>query len=87
VLRITRHTKDGTVWLKLEGKLAGPWVNVCGSACASEVSAGRRPALDLADVTFVDRDGLHLLRQLAEEGLAMPVRSNYVAELLRLEKP
>lgn len=86
MLRITRSTKDGTEWLKLEGKLVGPWVDECRTACARETGHGRRPALDLSEITFVDADGVQLLRELVEQGVDIPVRSNFVAELLRLER-
>jgi hypothetical protein len=86
LLRITSLRKDGTVWLKLEGKLVGPWVDECRAACARETGHGRRPALDLLEVTFVDADGVHLLRELIEQGAEIPARSNFVAELLRLER-
>ncbi|MCK6456409.1 MAG: STAS domain-containing protein [Phycisphaerae bacterium] len=86
MLRITRETKDGTVWLRLEGKLVGPWVDECRSACAQETANGRRMALDLSQVTFVDRAGVHLLHQLAESGVELPLCTSFVAELLRLEE-
>lgn len=87
MLRITRSTRNGTVWLKLEGKLSGPWVAECRSACNREAAQGAPPVLDLAGITFVDREGLHLLRGLAALGVSMPVRSSFVAELLRWEEP
>jgi anti-anti-sigma regulatory factor len=86
VLRITRSIRDGTVWLKLEGKLAADWVEECRSACAAEAAQGRSPMLDLSDVTFVDRNGMQLLAQLTQAGLSIPLRSSFVAELLRLEE-
>lgn len=85
MLRITRSIKDGTVWLKLEGKLAADWVEECRLAYAADATSGRRPVLDLSEVTFVDRDGLKLLRQFETEGVLIPLRSNFVAELLRTE--
>lgn len=86
MLRITSSTKDGTAWLRLEGKLVGPWVDECRGACARARAHGRGVALDLAAVTFVDADGVRLLRQLVDQGTDIPVRSNFVTELLRLER-
>src|SRR5262245_369421 len=86
VLRITRSTKDETAWLKLEGKLAGPWVDECRASYHEAVTSGERPILDLSEVTFVDHRGLELLRQLVADGVRIPLRSNFVAELLRLEQ-
>ncbi|MCC6359886.1 MAG: hypothetical protein IT450_14170 [Phycisphaerales bacterium] len=87
MLRITRSIKAGTVWLILEGKLAADWVEECRSACALEKARGHTPALDLSEVTFVDREGVQLLFQLAREGLSFPLTSNFVNELLRREQP
>lgn len=86
MLRITRSVQDGTVCLKLEGKLAAEWVEAFRSACAAEMEHGLRPVLDLSDVAFVDREGLQLLRRLETEGVRVQSRSNFVAELMRLER-
>lgn len=86
MLRITSSTKDRAAWLKIEGKLVGPWVDECRTACARETGHGRRLALDLSEVTFVDADGVHLLRELVEQGAEIRARSSFVAELLRLER-
>ncbi len=86
MLRITRSMADGAVRLRVEGKLVGPWVDECRAACARETVEGRPLALDLADITYVDADGVQLLRELVEQGVEIPVRSRFVAELLRLER-
>lgn len=83
MLRIHRTKKDGMTWLTFEGKLVGDWVEEGRVACAQEIAAGRPPVLDLSQVTYVDRDGLRLLRQWIANGVPMPVRSSFVAELLR----
>jgi anti-anti-sigma regulatory factor len=85
VLRITRYAKEGAVWLKLEGKLVGPWVDECRSACTREILSAKRPSLDLSGVRFIDSQGVELLRQLRACGIEMPHRSSFVAELLRDE--
>lgn len=86
MLRITSSTKDGAAWLKIEGKLVGPWVDECRAACMRTTNLGPRLALDLSEITFVDADGVRLLRELVEQGVEVPVRSNFVAELLRSER-
>jgi ABC-type transporter Mla MlaB component len=85
LLRITRSDEDGTIWLRLEGKLLGPWVDEFRATVAREVNLTDRIKLDLAEVTFVDAEGLRLLRELAVNGHDIPKRSNFVAELLRTE--
>ena len=86
MLRITRVTKDNAIWLRLEGKLAGQWVDEFRSAFAAASLSGEPPSLDLSEVSFVDRTGQDFLQQLALDGVPMPLRSNFVAELLRLEQ-
>lgn len=52
--------------MKLEGKLAGPWVEECRRAwLALQLSlASRKLSLDLCEVTFVDATGMQLLREI-----------------------
>jgi hypothetical protein len=71
---------DGTV--KLEGKLLGPWVEEVRHHFMA-VDRGLLPRLDLSCVTFVDRDGTELLRQLLRQGIQIESCSAFVAELLR----
>lgn len=85
MLRITRSEKDGTIWLRLEGKLMGPWVDEFRATVAREASGKNRLNLDLDEVIFVDAEGLRLLRELTHLGHHIPKRSNFVAELLRTE--
>lgn len=85
MLRITRSMRDATVWLELEGRLAGAWVDEARETCRRESTGGRPLALDLSKVSFVDGRGLKLLRELAADGVTMPLRSNFVVELMRLE--
>ena len=83
MLRITdsgRSAADRTV--KLEGKLVQPWVEeVRKLFLAAEV--GTLPRLDLSCLSFVDRDGTELLRQLQRQGVHIEPCSPFVAELLK----
>ena len=85
MLRITRSEKDGKIWLRLEGKLLGPWVDEFRATVARETAHRDRIKLDLNEVTFVDAEGLRFLRELTDCGHDIPKRSNFVAELLRTE--
>jgi len=87
MLRITRFAKDGTTWLRLEGKLLGPWVEHFRTTVGQEAAAGNGIHFDLSELTFVDADGLSLLRELSNRGHDLSRRSNYVTELLRTEIP
>ena len=70
MLRITTENTRGSASLKLEGKLAGPWVDEAEHAWHKIVEGlSREPVLvDLCGVTFIDAEGKKLLRWMCEEG-------------------
>lgn len=80
MLRITTSNADGTVWIKLEGKLVGPWVEACRTECARLAGDGGF-RIDLSAVAFVDSAGEELLRGLARADVIGP-SSSFVRELL-----
>jgi anti-anti-sigma regulatory factor len=70
MLKITTLTKSGSSALRLEGRLAGPWVEVleqCWDSVAG-TATNHPPSVDLSAVTFVDSDGKELLRKLYQQG-------------------
>jgi hypothetical protein len=83
LLRITQIAKDNVTWHKLEGSLAGPWVEECRATLFEANALGNPLALDLSDVIFVDEHGERLLRQFANMGIEMSNPSSFVRELLR----
>lgn len=56
-------------WI-LSGQLTGPWVSELRSNWeqARSESAGRKPIVDLCEVTFIDESGQRLLDQMRHEG-------------------
>lgn len=84
MLRITRSSDGSTVRLKLEGSLAGPWVEECRRVIECERVLGGTPELDCTAVRYVDAEGERLVREMAAVGSSARV-SNYLAELLRAE--
>ena len=70
MLRVTKRDTGTTFDLKLEGKLAGRWVDVVEQCWkqALEESAGRRGGVDLTAVTYVDGRGMELLGQMHRDG-------------------
>ncbi len=82
MLRITpiRIADVGT--LKVEGRLAGQWVDELSRAAASARAEASRVVLDLAQVTFVDADGIILLRALRDGGVALIDCSSFVSSLI-----
>jgi len=66
--------------LRLEGQILGPWVDELARACQQLTGA---VALDIADVTFVERRGVELLRALETRGVTLLHCTPFVTELLK----
>lgn len=70
MLRITTAEDPSATVLRLEGKLAGPWVKELEecwrSGAAPEGQRGLR--IDLREVTFIDAAGKDLLTRLHRDG-------------------
>jgi hypothetical protein len=69
MLRITIHETDDAMAIKLEGRIAGPWVAELGRAWAEAAPrlSSRKVSLNLCDVTYVDRNGEQALRNIYAE--------------------
>ena len=86
MLKITHTTgRDSVSTLRVEGKLLGPWVAELARLCAELSCPPDCLQLDLSAVTFVDRPGVALLRDLLGRGVTLAACSGLVAELLHLE--
>ena len=73
MLRITQSDEDTTTTLKLEGRLAGVWVNTCVETLKALVPGlgHRHLRLDIRDVTYVDVKGAELLAQIYRQHKAL----------------
>ena len=69
MLRITTHDNDDRPMLQLEGRLAGPWVEIVRD-CWQQLSTHHRQTallrIDLRAVTFVDAAGKNLLAEMSQ---------------------
>ncbi len=87
MLKITILKGGGSTALKLEGKLAGPWVEELEKTWYSLGSSpeGRRVVVDLCGVTFVDASGKNLLARMYQGGASfladMPMTKQIVEEI------
>jgi hypothetical protein len=72
-----------SVTLKLEGRMVGPWVEEARDTCEQFLAEGRRVELNLAEVSFVDQDGVKLLKNLIPRGVALTDCSLFVEEQLK----
>ena len=77
------NSHDATT-LMLEGRLIGPWVEELRHSCENALGATTRLILDLGRVTFIDREGIELLRKLADRHAQVTNCSPFVAEQLRV---
>lgn len=69
MLRITRNEDAAVTTLRLEGRLAGAWVNECHEAWKALIPElhERSLWLDIRDVTYVDQNGANLLAEIYRE--------------------
>ena len=70
MLKITIETALHTATLKLEGQLAGLWVDELERNwfAVRDNFANKRVMVDLCDVTFVDAEGRKLLTWMYDQG-------------------
>ena len=70
MLRITAHDEPHSVTFRLEGRLAGSWVEELSDCWQSTSSANPKQAVrfDLTEVTFVDAAGKQFLADRYREG-------------------
>jgi anti-anti-sigma factor len=88
MLRIFPATSTGGAKvIRLEGQVSGRWVEQLRHTCDELLqSKGGRPdrlVLDLAEVSFIDTDGLALFRDLSSRHVTLSNRSLFAAELLK----
>jgi hypothetical protein len=84
MLRITAVAPMNQVrTLRLEGQLIGPWVEELERSCTEGRTNGARLVLDLVGVSFIDNEGLALLRSLTDGAVTVINPSHFVAEQLK----
>lgn len=69
MLRITLQESERAQTIKLEGKIAGPWVEEFNRSWQSleALPSSRELQLDLREVAFVDAKGRELLRKIYQK--------------------
>ena len=72
-----------SVTLRLEGRIVGPWVGEAREACERILEEGRKVKLNLAEVSFVDQDGVKFLADLVSRGVKLAGCSLFVEEQLK----
>jgi ABC-type transporter Mla MlaB component len=88
VLRISMSgTASELVTLHLEGQVSGPWVELLEKICEAHLKRGDRFVINLRNVSFADRDGVTLLRNLAERQVEIVNALPFIAEQIRKAPP
>ena len=67
----------------LVGQVSGRWVEELGRVCADVLNQGRALEIDMAEVSFVDGNGLTLFRRLQGPRVALVNCALFVAEQLK----
>src|SRR5262249_24218568 len=84
MLRITEKNNAGdTTILYLEGRVVGPWVAEVQRSCEPSLAKGLRLTLDMAEVSFVDRDGILLIHHLISRPGTLVNCPPFLAEQLK----
>lgn len=93
MLKITeqRGLEPDSLSLRLEGRLAGPWVEELSASCR-QISARQQRCvmIDLTGVTFIDTDGKVLLAHLWRQGAELRASgclTRCVVEEIRRNEP
>jgi ABC-type transporter Mla MlaB component len=85
MLRISVEKSSGGLneTLYLEGHLVAKWVQELSFSCDQALRESKRLTLDLSTVSFVDRDGIALLRKLKACEVAITNCSAFVAHQIK----
>jgi hypothetical protein len=90
MMRISHGTTpddNEAVLFRLEGQVSGPWIEelrrVCRETLDDHGRGNRRLVLDLADVSFIDADGVALFRELTACHVKLTNASLFVTEQLK----
>jgi anti-anti-sigma regulatory factor len=85
MLRVTVTFNSPPRVFKIEGSIAGNAVGELRRACEESLAENGDTALvlDLADVSFLDHDGIELIHHLLRRNVVLTNYSPFVAELLK----
>ena len=86
MLRISANELAGeSVLLQLDGQISGRWVQLLEGTCEAPLKKGAHVTIDLRNVSFADRDGIALLRNLADCRVEILNALPFIAEQIKKE--
>jgi anti-anti-sigma regulatory factor len=84
MLRIAEEkATNESIILRLDGRIAGPWVEVLRASCEQISLKNSRVILDLLGVTFADHIGVGFLQQLDQRQFALINCSPFLQEQMK----
>lgn len=84
MLKIECSDKESkSITLRLEGRVIGPWVEELRRVAETILASNAILTFDLSEVTFVDRQGIELFRNLRDRQATFLNSSVFVAEQLK----
>ena len=84
MLKITRAvlSKQETT-LRLDGRVAGQWVALLRDSAECELDEGVKLTIDLKNISFIDCEGIALLKSLIKRGVDPINAPLFVAEQIK----
>lgn len=84
MLKITSVVvSEKEVTLQLDGRVSGQWIELLRETAESVLKQGARLNVDLKNISFIDCDGITLLRNLIERGVRHINPPLFVAEQIK----
>jgi ABC-type transporter Mla MlaB component len=77
----------GQVTLHLDGQVAQRWVKLLRRTCEARLKQDASVTIDLKHVSFVDRDGIALLRSLSDRRVEILNALPFIAEQIKKVAP
>jgi hypothetical protein len=81
MLKITNNNGAGVATFKLEGRLAGAWVNELRS-CWEQAGEGAAIRVDLTEVSWVSEEGKALLGEMHRRGAELVAANLLMADIV-----
>jgi ABC-type transporter Mla MlaB component len=73
-----------SITLRLEGRVAGPWVEELRRICEPFLEEDRALKLDLADVSYADAEGVATLNRFKSRGVQLKNCSPFVEQQIKM---
>ena len=84
MLKITEVAlTDNEITLQLDGRVSGQWVELLRETAESVLNRGLRLSVDLENISFIDCEGIALLRILIDRGVRHTNPPLFVAEQIK----